>query len=431
MITLDDGVPWLNRVQIMSGGAELENIDEYSRLHCLMQQIQGNPAQAGEWALTNNQNFPLTSAPAAVTPIASAAVLANDGNILTESTATDITQSIANAHTIQTDKINAVLANLGSDSVYKHAPAADKNRTLSGGGKEAANDAGYSSSFTYNINLISAILNTPKYFPLIFTNLGIDVLLYLEAPANVGVWGAGDGAGTGADAASTAGYKISDCKWHCHMVDVDRTFYDQLRQSMMSTGGMLQFSGTTYRHYLESHDQNSTTHNLTIPTRVKSLNALYIRPQRQELNNNNRVFSLSVGEGCRMSEYLFRIGSMEEFMILHHTGYDYTLTWDGMEKDMEDIVKYRASTVADGPDDGGEYDYCLFKDSTMLLGVNAFEELQMYTGGGQTDTCVAFGESQSAHGGLGRISGTTFLSKLLQAMGCAPARGHEQSASGP
>ena len=50
---------------------------------------------------------------------------------------------------------------------------------------------------------------------------------------------------------------------------------------------------------------------------------------------------------------------------------------------MEDIVKYRASTVADGPDDGGEYDYCLFKDSTMLLGVNAFEELQMYTGGGQ------------------------------------------------
>jgi len=52
----------------------------------------------------------------------------------------------------------------------------------------------------------------------------------------------------------------------------------------------------------------------------------------------------------------------------------------------------------------------------------------LYTGGGQTDTCVAFGESQSAHGGLGRISGTTFLSKLLRAMGCAPARDHEYSA---
>ena len=45
-LTLDDGVPWLNRVQIMSGGAELENIDEYSRLHCLMQQIQGSRRSA-------------------------------------------------------------------------------------------------------------------------------------------------------------------------------------------------------------------------------------------------------------------------------------------------------------------------------------------------------------------------------------------------
>eukprot|EP01051_Picozoa_sp_SAG22_P021384 SAG22_NODE_4701_length_1187_cov_6.696691_2_plen_46_part_01 len=41
------------------------------------------------------------------------------------------------------------------------------------------------------------------------------------------------------------------------------------------------------------------------------------------------------------------------------------------------------ATVADGPGDGGQYDWVLFKDSTMLLGMNAFEEIQMYTGGGQ------------------------------------------------
>jgi 2,3-bisphosphoglycerate-independent phosphoglycerate mutase len=45
----------------------------------------------------------------------------------------------------------------------------------------------------------------------------------------------------------------------------------------------------------------------------------------------------------------------------------------------------------------------------------------LFTDGGQADGCVVFGESQSAHGGLGRISGTTFLSSLLQAMGCTPA----------
>ena len=32
-------------------------------------------------------------------------------------------------------------------------------------------------SFTYNFSLISAILNQPKYFPLIFTNLGLDIFL--------------------------------------------------------------------------------------------------------------------------------------------------------------------------------------------------------------------------------------------------------------
>eukprot|EP01051_Picozoa_sp_SAG22_P002242 SAG22_NODE_99_length_20560_cov_128.669029_7_plen_34_part_00 len=26
-----------------------------------------------------------------------------------------------------------------------------------------------------------------------------------------------------------------------------------MRQSMMSSGGVLQFSGTTYKHYLDSH----------------------------------------------------------------------------------------------------------------------------------------------------------------------------------
>jgi hypothetical protein len=91
--------------------------------------------------------------------------------------------------------------------------------------------AGFSNSFTYNIDLISATLDTPKYSPLVFSNLGLDVLLYLESSANVGVWGEENGDNT--VAAATQGYHISDCKWHCHMVDVDRSFYDQLRAPMM------------------------------------------------------------------------------------------------------------------------------------------------------------------------------------------------------
>jgi 2,3-bisphosphoglycerate-independent phosphoglycerate mutase len=40
--------------------------------------------------------------------------------------------------------------------------------------------------------------------------------------------------------------------------------------------------------------------------------------------------------------------------------------------------------------------------------------------GAPADACEVFGESPSARGGLGRISGAAFLSSLLQAMGCAP-----------
>ena len=53
--------------------AELENIDEYSRLHRLMQQVQGSTSQVGEWALTNNQNFPFVGGATAIAVIADGA----------------------------------------------------------------------------------------------------------------------------------------------------------------------------------------------------------------------------------------------------------------------------------------------------------------------------------------------------------------------
>ena len=353
-LTLDDGVPWLSRVQIMSGGAELENIDEYARLHCLMQQMQGNPEQAGEWAMTHNQNFPVDDpAPIAASSATTAATATNSitattatapahgvaagetdmatvatgavnaavsavntalatrrGEINTAlsaiSTNSDTalaatTTEVNTAFTNTTTAANTAFAGTATHGIYRHATAGDKHTTLRGGNSET----GYSDRFTYNINLISAILSTPKYFPLIFSNLGLDILLYLTPAIDIGVWG------DATAPVSNGGYQISKCEWHCHMVDVDRSFYDTLRQQMMSSGGMLQFSGTSYKHYLETASNEGTEHNLSVPTRVKSLNALYIRPQRQSLNNNHNRFCLSVGEGCRMTDYLFRIGSMQ------------------------------------------------------------------------------------------------------------------------
>ena len=76
-------------------------------------------------------------------------------------------------------------------------------------------------------------------------------------------------------------------------------------------GGVLQMSGTTYKHYMDSKAEGGTTHNLQISTRLKSLNALIVRPQRQELNNKTQHFCVSVGEGCFMKDFNFRIGSIQ------------------------------------------------------------------------------------------------------------------------
>jgi 2,3-bisphosphoglycerate-independent phosphoglycerate mutase len=40
--------------------------------------------------------------------------------------------------------------------------------------------------------------------------------------------------------------------------------------------------------------------------------------------------------------------------------------------------------------------------------------------GAAADACATFGESPCSHGGLGRISGATFLTSMLHAMGRAP-----------
>ena len=70
-LALDTGIPWIQKVQIMSGGQELETIDAYNRLHSMLQSVQGNPEQAGEFSLTQKEHFA-----SAITPTASVAAVA-------------------------------------------------------------------------------------------------------------------------------------------------------------------------------------------------------------------------------------------------------------------------------------------------------------------------------------------------------------------
>ena len=352
-LALDTGIPWIQKVQIMSGGQELETIDAYNRLHSMLQSVQGNPEQAGEFSLTQKEHFAsaltptasvnataITATVAAASNAVAALTLLPPGTDFTDANASAGNGDPANALAATTALINAAIGdvrtktntalvdntartnaaiNLLTGKVNAVVAAVNTSR-----GIMAVNDTSLSQQkdffhhndntvpsnrlapvnvgkFTYNFTLISAILNQPKYFPLIFTNMGLDILIYLEDAVNIGAWEA---------APVGSGYEITDVRYHCHLVDVGKSFYDRMRQSMMSSGGVLQFSGTTYKHYLDSAANNVSPHQLQISTRVRSLNALYVRPQRQALNNRHDVFCISQGESCGMKNYQYRIGSV-------------------------------------------------------------------------------------------------------------------------
>eukprot|EP01050_Picozoa_sp_SAG11_P003012 SAG11_NODE_162_length_13962_cov_19.035562_1_plen_78_part_00 len=58
------------------------------------------------------------------------------------------------------------------------------------------------------------------------------------------------------------------------------------------------------------HPDASNRHTLQVSTRVKSLSALLIRPQIQNLSGNKNCHSVSVDEGCGIKDYKFKIGSI-------------------------------------------------------------------------------------------------------------------------
>ena len=51
----DFGLPFFNRLQIMSGGTELEDIQEWSRLYATLQGIQGSIVNDNDIGLTHNR----------------------------------------------------------------------------------------------------------------------------------------------------------------------------------------------------------------------------------------------------------------------------------------------------------------------------------------------------------------------------------------
>jgi hypothetical protein len=339
---LDFGMPFIRRLQILSGGQELEDIDEYGRLYSILLATQGNPEQENELSINQGRldvNLNATSTNDNNPLVQQLPLLAADtgyGNPILDRI-NGLQDSIGMgllSHDAYNDMMNPYLHNGRSDQ-YSSDPgvkAARKTTALDnkpGSMEPIQGNALFSSAhpvtgdratalvsgensvpgrnkYTYNIPLVSAILNNSKYWPLIFTNLGLDIYIHLEDAVNVGAFQQHVGI-----TKITPKYEISNVRYHAHLVDVDRSFYDRMRMAMQASGGVLQMSGTTYKHYMDTKGQDSNRHTVQISTRLKSLNALLVRPQRQEINNKPMHFCISTGEGCFMDKYAFRVGSIQ------------------------------------------------------------------------------------------------------------------------
>ena len=286
-LALDHGVPFFNRLQIMSGGQELEDIQEYSRLYSILNTIQGSRVNADENSLTQHQPF---------AGDATATVL-NENNA-------QLTAALAAAGSTTGAIIKgaidaAVTSRTGEGASYRH--------TATGGGPgrltQAANGAG--GKATYNVPIISAFFNIDKYFPLLLTEQGLDLYFYLDDPLNVGVHAARE---------ATANYEITEVRYVAHEVNLDDAFVNQMKASMQATGGVLSLSSTTYKYNnitgSSKMSDGTTSESLNVSCRVKSLKGMIVRPQASCLNNSATRFCIGTGQSVGINAAQFRIGSV-------------------------------------------------------------------------------------------------------------------------
>tara|TARA_R110002096_G_scaffold283745_2_gene477787 strand:+ start:1264 stop:2727 length:1464 start_codon:yes stop_codon:yes gene_type:complete len=261
-LALDQGVPWIQRLRIESGGVTLEDTMEYGRLYALLQNSQmsisknsgENTCLMGNCGLLGSR----TALAAAATGEGSAAV-----------------------------RCNKSVSNLSFN-----------NQVITPGGQA-----------TFTVPLFSGLLNCEKYIPLILMNAGITIELTLQRPELVGVAGPDGAAGVVSIGTVIPDYSISDCRYVAHLVDLDRNFYDALRAEMAYTGSIA-IHGQTWRHFSGNIGAGEVSANLNIPARMKSIKSIFSTFRQTTATDGVLSFSTSAFQKCGTTRWQYRIGSV-------------------------------------------------------------------------------------------------------------------------
>ena len=287
----DIGVPFIRRLRIESAGTTLEDIDEYGKLY-------GNvlfPSQASNGAV---QEATITTKGIGATAgqlrqAGGAALAVGDA----AGAAGDDAAVLARLNALKDDIVAAVNAGV----ITAAGPGNPKHA--------GTNSIRGTTSYKYSISLVSALLNMEKYLPLVMMNAGITLELELDVAGSVGLQDANGNAGAGAGDEAPE-WTLSDIRYVAHLIDLQRDFYDKMRMVMEGSGGVLQLTGSTFRHYAGAISGATGTEVINLPARVKSIQSVFFTLTPTTSKNAVNEFGVSNSLPMGLDEYQFRIGSV-------------------------------------------------------------------------------------------------------------------------
>lgn len=271
--SLDQGHVWIKRLTIESAGVILEDINNYNRLVSgILQPAQGSAAYMGEVQLSQggaSQNVSFTGDAA----VAGAAPLAYGD------------PSFSN-------RLPALVDNVGANAAVPDASLVNGTNVLAAAGAGAGAVGG---TFTGQYHLACGLLNMDKYLPLVLMGQGFTIQLELASGAEIGVMAGGAVAGVNS-------YQITNVRYVAHIVDLQRDFYDMLRNLQVASGGSLMIGSSTFRHFTHTFaPAGGQVENINISARVRSLENLFFVGNRAANLINQDVYSLSTGSNMGLS----------------------------------------------------------------------------------------------------------------------------------
>lgn len=278
----DFGFPCLERLRIESAGVTLEDITSYNKLYGgVLLPCQASLGGVKDATITQ---LGLESTIAGLSDIA---VANNTSNFSTPPTQDEVRAGI----TATKDLIVTAVNNMTQTS-FLGRHQADTNHDA---------DNGTNPTRTYNVPLVSALLNLDKYLPLVMMNAGIVLELHLSVPNALGC----------SSANRPLSWTMSNVKYIAHMIDLERDFYDKLRMVMETSGNNLQLTGTTFRSFRSTQGQSATEdYNINIPARIKSIKSIFFTHTNSANRYGTQVYGIGSAIPNGVEEYQFRVGSM-------------------------------------------------------------------------------------------------------------------------